>query len=73
MLKVTNPLTASQINLNPMSIISYIMWVVLAFFIVGIGQKVKDMVQAKAPFLDGTIEPLTRQPSLAAVQQTTFL
>lgn len=71
-MKAENLLNASSIPLNPLKWVPYILFVVIAFFIVGIGQNLKNRVAGHMPgFIDGQVEPLTNTP-MQQVQQTRF-
>lgn len=71
LLEAKNLLNADKVSLNPLTWVPYILFVVIAFFIVGIGQNLKNKVSGRVPFLDGQVEPLTNAP-MAGVQQTRF-
>lgn len=71
-MKAENILTASSIPLNPVKWIPYILFVIIAFFVVGIGQSFKNKIAGHMPgFIDGNIEPLTNMP-MQSVAQTRF-
>lgn len=69
--KLENPLT-NDISLHPARLLGMIGWVAAAFFIVGIGQNIKNKISNRIPQLDGQIEPLTTQPALSTIPQKQF-